>query len=274
MRFEGYMLADQRAAGTLGVDGQQRFPLPPLPVGNGLLVTREAVYQFDEERNRILLRGQRARGETIVGLDRSASASRCSASARCTCTTRATCATRAPAAAAAARATPGQVGNLTRIELMELLDGVLVSFSFTRGRHNGTACRTSSCCAWTSRARRRRSPTRAQLGYGPVYIYNSWYTSPLLFACRSARPRCSPATAAGRRRAPPVPAHGLGDRRRAVPAVAAAGHLAQRAGGDVAACARCLDPCQRPARPAGPAGACGCCTRVAKPSTCGEAQHA
>src|SRR5207342_523857 len=81
--------------------------------------------------------------------------------------------------------TPGHVGNLTRIELMELLDGVLLSYSFTRGRHNGNGTphqlvlRVDEQGKATPVARRALSS-----GYGPVYIYNSWYTSPVLYAAQ------------------------------------------------------------------------------------------
>jgi len=186
MRFEGYTLADQRAAGTLGIDGQQRFPLPPLPIGDGLLVTRTAVYQFDEERNRILLRGRVPAGETILGLDQAGERiALLSQRALYLYDARDLRDSDAMLQPRLRVPTPGHVGNLTRIELMELLDGVLLSYSFTRGRHNGTGVphqlvlRVDEQGKATPVARRALSS-----GYGPVYIYNSWYTSPLLYAAQ------------------------------------------------------------------------------------------
>jgi len=187
MRFEGSTLADQRAAGTLGIDGQQRFPLVPLPIGNGLLVTREAVYQFDEEQNRILPRGRVPAGETILGLDLAGERiALLSQRALYLYDARDLRDSEAMLQPRLRVPTPGHVGNLTRIELMELLDGVLISYSFTRGRHNGNGTphqivlRVDERGAATPVARRALSS-----GYGPVYIYNSWYTSPLLYAMQT-----------------------------------------------------------------------------------------
>jgi hypothetical protein len=184
MRFEGYTIADQRAAGTLGIDGQQRFPLPPLPVGNGLLVTRAAVYQFDEERNRILLRGRVPAGETILGLDlageRIALLSQRALYLYDARDLRDNDAMLRPRLRVP---TPGHVGNLTRIELMDLLDGVLVSYSFTRGRHNGNGVPHQLVLHVDEQGKVTPVARRAlSSGYGPIYIYNSWYTSPLLYA--------------------------------------------------------------------------------------------
>jgi hypothetical protein len=103
---------------------------------------------------------------------------------------------------------PGRIGNLTRVELMELLDGVLVSFSYTRGRHNGTGVPHQVVLQVDEQGRATPVADRAlSYGYGPVYIYNSWYTSPLLFAVQKR----ATALFAGYRperdvAAPPVPA--------------------------------------------------------------------
>ena len=209
MRFEGHALADQRAAGTLGVDGQQRFAQPPLPVGKDLLITQRAVYQFDAESNRILLRGQVPAGETIVGLDlvgeRIALLSQRALYLYDLRDLRDNARPLQPRLRVAA---PGKIGNLTRVELMELLDGVLVSFSYTRGRHNGTGVPHQVVLHLDEQGRATPVADRAlSYGYGPVYIYNSWYTSPLLFEVQKR----ATALFAGYRperdvAAPPVPA--------------------------------------------------------------------
>jgi hypothetical protein len=183
MRFEGHALADQRAAGTLGVAGQQRFPEVPLPVGDDLLITRTAVYQFDAETNRIALRGQVPAGETLVGLD--LVGERIALLSQRALYLYDVRDLRDNARLLQARLrvpTPGKAGNLSRIELMELLDGVLVSFSYTRGRHNGTGVPHQVVLYVDQQGRATQVADRAlSSGYGPVYIYNSWYTSPLLF---------------------------------------------------------------------------------------------
>jgi hypothetical protein len=187
MRFHGYTLAEQRPAGTLGIGGQQRFPLPPLPIGNGLLATRAAVYQFDEERNRILLRGRVPAGETILGLDQAGERiALLSQRALYLYDARDLRDSDVVLQPRLRVPTPGHVGNLTRIELMELLDGVLISYSFTRGRHNGNGTPHQLVLRVDERGRVTPVTDRAlSSGYGPVYIYNSWYTSPLLHAVQN-----------------------------------------------------------------------------------------
>jgi hypothetical protein len=186
MRFEGYALADGHAVGTLGIAGQQRFPQPPLPVGKDLLVTRNVVYQFDTEANRILLRGQVPADETIVGLDQVGE--RIALLSQRALYLYDLRDLRDSTAALQARVRvpmPGKVGNLTRVDLMELLDGVLVSFSFTRGRHNGTGVPHQVVLRVDEQGRATPIADHALgYGYGPVYIYSSWYTSPLLFAAQ------------------------------------------------------------------------------------------
>ena len=184
LRFHGYRLSDQRAAGTLGVDGGRAFAQPPLPVGDGLLVTRDAFYQFDPETNRISQRGRMPPGETLLGADGAGDH-------LAVLSQRAVYLYDARALRDSARLLqprlrvplPGKVGNLTRVELMDLLDGMLVSFSFTRGRHNGQGLPHQVVLHVDEGGRARRVAERALgAGYGPVYVYNSWYTSPVLFA--------------------------------------------------------------------------------------------
>jgi hypothetical protein len=184
MRFEGRTLSDQRPAGTMGVDGQHRFPEPPLPIGNDLLVTRGAVYQFDAEGNRILLRGQVPAGETIVGLDLAGERiALLSQRALYLYDARDLRDNARPLQPRLRVLMPGKVGNLTRVELMELLDGVLVSFSFTRGRHNGNGLPRQVVLRIDEQGRATPVADRAlSFGYGPAFIYSSWYTSPVLFA--------------------------------------------------------------------------------------------
>lgn len=182
-RFHGLAVADKRAAGTLGVDGQQPFPLPPLPVGGDYLVSRQALYQFDAENSRLALRGQVPAGEEIVGLDEVGERIALLSQRALYLYDKRELLNQPGLLQPALRVPlPGRVGNLTRVELMELLDGALVSFSFTRGRHNGqgrpyqTVIRVDEQGRVAPVARREFSS-----GYGPVFTYSSWYSSPLLF---------------------------------------------------------------------------------------------
>ncbi|MCI4567500.1 hypothetical protein [Lysobacter sp. CFH 32150] len=184
MRFEGYNLASSRAAGRLGVEGDGAFQEPPLPGPQGALITRSSVYQYDSDAKLVLPRAHVPRGETIVGLEiigeRVALLSdralyiydgRELQQGDGVLTPR----WRVPV--------PGITGTLQRIDLMELLDGYLVSFAYTRWRHNGDGpsyqqiLRVDGPGQVTSVARRELTT-----GYGVLFRYQNWYPSPAVFA--------------------------------------------------------------------------------------------
>ena len=186
MRFHGYGLADPRAVGTLGLEGQGPFPLPPLPLGKDRLVTREAVYAYDEEQGRIVARLRAPAGEQLVGVDR--------AGERLALVTQRavyyydardldtiegllTPRLRVPI--------PGRVGRLARIDTLELLDGVLVSFTFTRDDFHGEGAPYQALVR-VDEAGRAGEVSRRVLdpGYSPYYLYSSWYLSPALHALK------------------------------------------------------------------------------------------
>lgn len=187
MRFEGYTLADQRAAGTLGIKGQQRFAQPPLAVADNMLVTRKAVYQFDGEANRILTRATLPPGELLVGLDKAGERiGLLSQRALYLYDLRDLQASDAVLVPRLRVPMPGRAGSLTRVEMMELIDGVLVSFSFTRGRHDGGGHAYQEVLRVDERGQTQRVARRGlPSGYGPLYTYSNWYTSPLLHALQS-----------------------------------------------------------------------------------------
>lgn len=184
MRFEGYSLADERAVGHLGVQGDTPFALPPLPGPEGLLFDRHTVYQYDSEQNSIRLRARVPAVETLAGFSLIGE----------------------NAALLTHRALyfldghdlqhaegvlepqyrvplPGKIGTLTRVDLMELLDGYLVSFTFTRRKHNGDGTSYQELLQVTGDGQVVPiSHRELTSGYGPVFRYSSWYTSPLLFA--------------------------------------------------------------------------------------------
>lgn len=188
MRFEGYHLADGRAAGRLGVQGDGAFPLPPLPGPKGTLFDRSTVYQYDGDEELILPRARVPAGETIAGFERIGERVAL-LSDRALYIYDAgelqhddgmlTPQYRVPV--------PGRTGTLQRIDLMELLDGYLLSFTYTRWRHNGDGPSFQQLLQVDGQGRvtpvARRELTT---GYGAVYRYQSWYPSPVLFAVQRA----------------------------------------------------------------------------------------
>jgi dipeptidyl aminopeptidase/acylaminoacyl peptidase len=187
MRFQGYTVVDQHAAGTLAIAGGKRFPQPVLPVADGMLATRTAVYQFDGEGNRILPRATLPPGEVLVGMDKAGDRiGLLSQRALYLYDLRDLQASDALLTPRLRIPMPGRAGALTRVELMELVDGAVVSFTFTRGRHDGGGHAYQQVLrvgedGTVQAVARRGLPS----GYGALYTYSNWYTSPILHAVQA-----------------------------------------------------------------------------------------
>ncbi|MGH8075926.1 MAG: hypothetical protein ACREPE_01185 [Lysobacter sp.] len=188
MRFEGYSLANFHPAGTLGVEGDNAFPTPPLPGPDSTLISSGTVYQYDSDAKLVLPRARLPAGEIVTGFamigERVALLSdralyfydgRELQTGDAVLTPR----QRVPL--------PGKTGNLQRIDMMELLDGYLMSFTFSRWSHNGDGAPYQQVLRVDGPGR-VTSVGRRELTHdgGVVYIYNSWYPSPVLYAVQKA----------------------------------------------------------------------------------------
>ena len=211
MRFHGLTLAEQRAAGTLGVLGQAPFPQPPMAVGTDLLVSDDAVYQYDEDAGRVLPRVRLPRGEHVIGLgdagDRLAVLGDRALylyEARDLNTGEALLQPRLRVPS------PGRPGMLGDVDVMELLDGVLVSFTFTRDVYSGRGdpyqalVRVDEQGRVTEVARRELAP-----GYGEAYLQRGWIASPLLHALKQRVLRLFAGYQSGLDAAPPPPSRNV-----------------------------------------------------------------
>lgn len=148
MRFEGYGLADGRAAGVLGVGAEAAgFATPPLPTGampgssDSVLIGSGTLYQYDSESMQVQPRIVLPAGEAFAAKPNSIGESMAVLSNRALyffdgrgvvehrelLTPR----LRAPLS--------GSSGNLSRVDLIELVDGYLISFTFASTAHNGKA---------------------------------------------------------------------------------------------------------------------------------------
>jgi dienelactone hydrolase len=182
MRFHGITLAEQRAAGTLGVLGQAPFPQPPLAIDSDLLVTDGALYQYDEEAGRILPRAQLPAGEHVTGFGRAGDRIALLGDralylydARDLETGDALLQPRLRVP------TPGRSGLLASADVMELLDGVLVSFTFTNDVFYGRGQPYQALVqvdeqGHATQVARRDLPS----GYSPLYLQRGWIASPPL----------------------------------------------------------------------------------------------
>lgn len=189
MRFEGYSLVDRRPAGTLGVDGDAPFRYPPRPADHDTLVSRDTVYQYDQDERRVLARVRAPAGETITGVDEIGDSL-------------AVLTDRALAfydlasfregdgllAPTQRMALPGRSGDLVRIDVMELLDGYLASFLFSYASHNARGALPYQDVLRVDEAGRTTRGAHRDLvtDYPAAWRYQNWYTSPLLYAATDA----------------------------------------------------------------------------------------
>lgn len=141
MRFVGRGTQDGRARGELGMgaNGTGAFPGPAMPYGASYLFTPGVAYQHDTDQQRIFPRVQLPPGEVFASPPEAAGDGIAVLSNRALYFYSAREANttfdllkpvlRVPM--------PGQVGELYSVDLMELLDGYLVSFTFTNGVWSG-----------------------------------------------------------------------------------------------------------------------------------------
>lgn len=208
-RFVGYRVGEPGRVGTLGVDGDAPFPSPPLPGPAGLLVGRGTVHQYDAETGRVLPRIALPAGEMIAGLELTGDRlALLSDRALYLYDARPLRLGEAMLATRQRLPLPGAVGNLTRVDVLELLDGHLVSFTLTRLRHNGEGPSFQQLLRVHGDGRvddiaRRELAT----GYGPVFTWQTWWMSPAISTGLGAlRPLFSPPQPGHLRAPPPRPA--------------------------------------------------------------------
>jgi hypothetical protein len=207
-KFVGYGLADRQRVGELGVDGDARFPSPPLPADGGLLVGRDTVHQFDAETQRVLPRLRLPDGEFVAAVRlQGESLAVMSQRGLYFHDARALRLGDGLLAPGLRVPLPGPTGTLQRVDVMELLDGYLVSFTMTRLRHNGRGSsfqqlvKVDDAGEVTDVARRELAT-----GYGPLFTWQTWWMSPAISSGLGAlRPVLAPAQAGHLVSPPPRP---------------------------------------------------------------------
>jgi hypothetical protein len=147
MRFEGYSLVDNRASGVLnvGIAGEHfpqpvvpGSPLPGLPSGDHLLLSAGTLYQFRSDTAQVMPRMQLPAGEMFAVSPKVIGASIAVLSNRAVYFFDGRGLRESDALQTARLRVPldGTSGNLTRIELIELVDGYLISCTFAATAHN------------------------------------------------------------------------------------------------------------------------------------------
>jgi hypothetical protein len=189
MRFEGYSLVDKRSVGTLGVAGDVAFPAPPLPGPEETLFNSSTVYQYDSDDKIVIPRAQLPAGETItgystVGDDMALLSDRAiyfyDAGELKNDDGMLTPRQRVPF--------PGKVGDLQRIDLMELIDGYLISFTFTRSSYNAEGAVPFQVLQRVD-AQGKIAPIARRaidFDYPQLWRYQNWFPSPVLYAAQKS----------------------------------------------------------------------------------------
>lgn len=139
-RFVTRGLRDQRRIGEMGVGEEQAaFPAPTMPIGKVYLFNAHAAYQYDSEQQRMFERIRLPQGEVMASPPEPTGDNILVLSNRA--------AYFYPGREAMSGldllqplmrvAMPGRVGNLSRMDVVELLDGYLLSYTYTWGVWSG-----------------------------------------------------------------------------------------------------------------------------------------
>jgi hypothetical protein len=198
MRFEGYGLADGKASGVLGVgaDGAA-FTTPPLPrgsmpglsAGDSVLLGSDVIYQYNSETRQVLPRIVLSDGEVFAAGPGNVGENLTVLSDRAVyffdgrdaiehddvLTPR----LRVPL--------PGKIGNLTRVDLIELVDGYLMAFTFAATAHNAKVDPFQRMLHVHDDGRIEEVARRALgMDYPPWHRYELWWLSPPMFGLYNA----------------------------------------------------------------------------------------
>ncbi|MGN6111670.1 MAG: hypothetical protein ACTHOC_01445, partial [Luteimonas sp.] len=215
MRFVGRGSLDGRPRGELGVgEGNAPFPGPAMPIGGGYLATPTVAYQYDEDQHRVFPRVRLPAGEVFAGMPEAAGENIAVLSDRALYIYpgREAANTLDVLKPVLRMPMPGPVGKLSSVELMELLDGYLVSFTYTNGAWSGEAEPYQQVMIVNSGRSdgtgHVRQVSRRALTYDlPLaYTMRSWWLSPALRElCLSVQELLAPRDPLGAGDIPPPP---------------------------------------------------------------------
>jgi hypothetical protein len=195
LRFAGVSLVDRRRDGALGLGaGDAAFAQPMLPLGEGLMVAPDGVYAYDSETREVARRVQLPAGETLASLPSPAGESRVVLSDRALYFYNARALAEDVAPAPTGRLPlPGAIGDLADVDVVELLDGHLVSFLFGRASIDGPG-RSWQDVWWLredGRAERIGGRTLGQ-DFPLALRHYAWWLSPLMAEAPAALAKPDP----------------------------------------------------------------------------------
>lgn len=190
LRFHGVALADGRRSGVLGIGSENvAFELPPLPLGSSALATAKAIHAYDSETGQIQPRIVLPPGETLAALPTPAGESMSVLSDQALYFHDARSLANAEGVLAPRTRTPlpGAIGSLDRVDLIELLDGHLVSFVFGRGSIDGPGAAYQHLLMVDGQGRVQPVARRELSPDFPLWLrHYDWWLSPAMHGARRA----------------------------------------------------------------------------------------
>jgi hypothetical protein len=196
MRYQGYGLVDGRAKGELGADSEDRpFPAPTMlagewpeaAAGDAALVAGNTLYHYVSETGHAAPRIRLPAGELLLGATSVGEALVVrSARALYFFDGRDAVADENLMTPRQSLRIPGLPGDLYNIDLIELVDGYLVSFSFTQRPHDLIGAVPQQFMVWLHDNGDAQVVARREIAYDypPLYRYKAWWPSPALYALR------------------------------------------------------------------------------------------
>lgn len=190
MHFHRIALADGRHTGVLGVGGDHaEFDLPPLPLGARSLATSRAVYVYDSEAGQIQPRIGLPAGETLAAIPTPAGESMTLLSDQALYFFDARSLANAVAVLDPHKRMPlpGAIGSLERVDLIELLDGHLVSLVYGRGSIDGPGDGWQQLLMVDGAGHIEPVARRALAPDFPLWLrHYDWWLSPGMYGLRRA----------------------------------------------------------------------------------------
>ncbi|WP_407353553.1 hypothetical protein [Luteimonas sp. R10] len=198
MRYEGYGLADRRRAGVLGVGpGHAVFPapalaagdLPGLREGDAVLLAGDGLYQYASESRQVRQRMRLPAGEILAGVAPvGESVGVISDRALYFFDTRAVLEDDGMLTPRQRVPIPGAFGDLRDLDLIELVGGYLVSFSFTRRPDDLLGAAPYQTLLRVDDAGRAETVAQRAIAYDypALHRYRAWWPSPAMYALRQA----------------------------------------------------------------------------------------
>jgi hypothetical protein len=188
MRFQGLSLVDHRARGSLGIGSEQRrFSEPPRVLGAELLISADTLYVYDKATPAIHPRIQLPAGETLAGLPLPIGEALVLLSDQAIYFYAAReYAQDLQLLQPRLRVALGEpVGSLSRVDLVELLDGYLISLLYGRGSTDGPGYANQVLIHTDAQGHAEVLAQRALNPDFPLALrYYAWWLSPALSQLR------------------------------------------------------------------------------------------